>query len=138
MYNTDTYRTVLSFDTTQIPAGAAIKEVKLRVYRKSLSGTVNSVTVDMVSGAFGGTSTLQQSDYNAAASVTNIGTLGVPTANDTYTEITLPTSALSYINTSGRTQFRLKVNTTASFAANTLTFYGGEDGTYSPSLIVTY
>ncbi|UOY93349.1 PHB depolymerase family esterase [Ectobacillus sp. JY-23] len=138
MYNTDTYRTVLSFDTTQIPAGAAIKEVKLRVYRKSLSGTVNSVTVDMVSGAFGGTSTLQQSDYNAAASVTNIGTLGVPTANDTYTEITLPTSALSYINTSGRTQFRLKANTTASFAANTLTFYGGEDGTYSPSLIVTY
>lgn len=43
MYNTDTYRTILSFDTSSLPQGAVIKRATLRIYRKSLQ--VNSIEI---------------------------------------------------------------------------------------------
>lgn len=47
MYNTDTYRLILSFDTSNLPDGATIESATLRIYRQSLNGTVNNINVDI-------------------------------------------------------------------------------------------
>jgi len=139
MFNGDTYRTILSFDTSSLPDSAVIKEAKLRIYRKSLSGTVSSIKADIVKGYFGTASTLAQADYNAAISTgqADAFTLSVPAANNGYTEVALPGSVLQYINKTGKTQFRLKGVTNIDFTSDVLEIYGGEDANYYPRLVVT-
>ncbi|MBO8164185.1 MAG: PHB depolymerase family esterase [Brevibacillus sp.] len=136
MYNTDTYRVILSFDTSAIPAHATITSAKLRIYRKALSGSVSEITVDIKNGSFGSGSALEQGDYSASASAENIASLGVPGENNTYTEVDLPGSAFPYINKTGKTQFRLKAVSPADFSSDVLEIYGGEDSVYCPVLIV--
>lgn len=140
MYNTDTYRTILSFDTSSLPDNANITGAKLRIYRKSLSGTVNSISVDIASGYYGSSSALAQADYSAtpASGAANVATMSVPGANNSYSEVNLPASALGYINKTGKTQFRLKASTAANYASDVLEIYGGENSTYAPVLYVTY
>ncbi|NOV01186.1 extracellular catalytic domain type 1 short-chain-length polyhydroxyalkanoate depolymerase [Paenibacillus planticolens] len=138
MTNVDTYRTILSFDTSLLPSTATISSVKLRIYRKSLSGTVNSISLDIKNGFFGSVSGLEQGDYGAAASATGIATIAVPASNNAYTEVSLPSSAFTYINKTGRTQLRLKASTPADITSDVLEIYGGEDSTYAPQLIVNY
>lgn len=144
MYNTDTYRTILSFDTSSLPDNATIKGAKLRIYRKSLTGTVNNIRVDMIKSYFGNSSALEQGDYNAPVSANpangaiDVATLSVPGANDSYSEVELPTGALDFINKTGKTQFRLKASTAADFPSDVLEIYGGENSTYAPVLLVTY
>jgi poly(hydroxyalkanoate) depolymerase family esterase len=138
MYNIDTYRTILSFDTSALPDTATIDSVKLRVYRQALAGSVSGLSVDVINGSFGGSSALAQTDYSAAASAVGIASLGVPAANNSYSEVSLPGSAFTYVSKTGRTQFRLKATTAADFAQDLLTLYGGENSTYAPTLVVTY
>lgn len=135
MYNIDTYRGILSFDTSSLGT-TTISSAKLRIYRKSLTGTVSSIKVDIKSGFFGTASTLAQTDYSATASATDIATSSIPTANNAYVDITIPTTALQYINKSGKTQIRLKAVTTGSSTANALEIYGGEGGAYAAQLII--
>ena len=52
MYNGDTYRTILSYDTSSLSDSATISGAKLRIYRKSLTGTVSSVKADIIKGVF--------------------------------------------------------------------------------------
>jgi poly(hydroxyalkanoate) depolymerase family esterase len=137
MYNTDTYRAILSFDTSSLSGATTISDAKLRIYRKTLTGTVGTIYLDIKSGTFG-TASIEQSDYSAAASASGICTIAVPASNGAYTEVTIPSSALQYINKTGKTQFRLRATTTASLSSNTLEIYGGEDATYAPQLTVTY
>ena len=138
MFNLDTYRGFLSFDTSALPDTATITSVTLRVYRKSLQGTVSSIALDIRAGYFGISSSLAQADYNAAASSLSITTFTPPGANHQYVDITFPSSAYQYVNAIGQTQFRLRATTVANFASDVLTLYGGEDGTFAPSLIITY
>lgn len=141
MYNVDTYRGILSFDTSAIADGATVTEVKLRIYRKTLTGTIGSLKVDMIRGYFGTASTLAQADYSATIAVgtgaVDAFTMSVPSANNDYVEVTLPSSALQYVNKTGKTQFRIKSVTTANSASDVLEIYGGEDATYAPQLVVT-
>lgn len=51
-------------------------------------------------------------------------------------EINIPADSLSHINLNGKTQFRLKADTTAGFNANFIEFYGGETVQYAPVLII--
>ncbi|MGI9952784.1 PHB depolymerase family esterase [Moorellaceae bacterium AZ2] len=144
MYNSDTYRVILSFDTSGLPDNATITGAKLRIYRKSLSGTVNSISIDIVRGYFGSSSALEQSDYNAPVSANAAnGALAVatgapPGADNAYVDIAIPVHALEFINKTGRTQFRLRASTPADFASDVLEIYGGESGTYAPKLVVNY
>ena len=64
-------------------------------------------------------------------------TLGVPGADNGYTEVSLPESAFQFINKTGKTQFRLKGTTSIDFPSDVLEIYGGEDPNYYPRLIVT-
>jgi hypothetical protein len=65
------YKTVVSFDTSSIPDGATILSATVRLRRGSLTGTSpftthGSCQVDIVNGAFGGSTTLSGNDSNAA------------------------------------------------------------------------
>lgn len=137
-YNGDTYRTILSFDTSTLPDNAVIESVTLRVYRKSLSGTVNSISIDVKNGHFGTSSSLEQEDFNNAASSTGVATLTVPAANNGYSEVVLPAGIFDLINKTGKTQFRLKAATAADYASDLLEIYGGEGGSYAPVLYIVY
>ncbi|MGB3682787.1 MAG: hypothetical protein WA990_09925, partial [Rubrobacteraceae bacterium] len=136
MFNTDTYRTILSFDTGPLPDSAEIQTARLRVYRKGLSGSVGQVRVDVKDGAFG-TNGLEQGDYGAATRFPNVAALNVPASDKSYAEVSLPMSSLAAINTTGRTQFRLKASTAADFKRDVLEVYGGESA-YAPRLILGY
>ncbi|MGH2542264.1 MAG: PHB depolymerase family esterase, partial [Ardenticatenaceae bacterium] len=138
MYNQDTFRVILSFDSSALPEDATITGATLRLYRYSLQGSVSELSLDIRRGYFGTSSALARSDYSASASAYDVATLAVPVADNQYTEISLPLDALSSINTTGHTQFRLKATAPVNFASDVLTLYGGEDGAYAPSLWVTY
>ncbi|TYR81892.1 PHB depolymerase family esterase [Priestia megaterium] len=138
MYNTDTYRTILSFDTSSLPDSATVKSVKLKLYRKSLSGAVNDIHLAIKNGVFGTSSILEQGDYNAVPSASSIVSLPAPSANNAYTEVELPAAAFTNINQTGKTQMRLSSTTALDFASDVLEIYGGEDASYAPVLTVTY
>lgn len=136
MYNTNTYYSILSFDTSSLEA-TNIQSAKLRIYRKSLSGNVAGIKIDIKSGYFGTSSTLTQSDYGANASIVDVVTMNVPSRNNEYVEVELPSTALNYINKTGKTQFRLKGISSADFTSDILEIYGGDNIQYSPKLIIT-
>lgn len=138
MYNTNTYRVILSFNTSGLPDSATITGATLRIYRTSYQGTVSSIQVDIRSGYFGTSSSLVQTDYSATASATGIAVLSVPSANNTSSQVALPSSAFTYINKAGKTQLRLRGVTGVDYASDLLTIYGGENTTYAPVLIVAY
>ena len=135
MFNTDTYRTILSFDTSSLPDSAKVQNARLRVYRKNLSGSVREVRVDLKDGTFGN-SGLEQGDYGARATFPNVASLDVPNSDGSYTEVSLP-EGLTAINTTGKTQFRLKASTATDFKRDVLEVYGGKS-TYAPRLILDY
>ncbi|TYS01673.1 PHB depolymerase family esterase [Rossellomorea vietnamensis] len=133
MYNTDTYRGILSFDTSTL-GQTAIDSAIIRVYTKSLTGTVSSIQADIKKGTFG-TAAIEQQDFSALATLSNIASIQSPSA-DGYTDLVLSASALSQINKTGKTQFRLKATTTAGFNKNQIEFYGGENDSLSPVLLI--
>ncbi|WP_079505626.1 extracellular catalytic domain type 1 short-chain-length polyhydroxyalkanoate depolymerase [Mesobacillus jeotgali] len=141
MSNRDTFRTILSFDTSLLQDDANISSAKLRVYRKSLSGSVSSLSVSLVKGYWATSSNLEQGDYNAAPSPAgsiDFATMPIPVADNEYSEINIPVSLLDMVNKTGRTQFRLKADTLADFASDILNLYGGETPEFAPQLIVSF
>jgi poly(hydroxyalkanoate) depolymerase family esterase len=135
-FSQDTFRAILSFDTTTLPSGATIKGARLRVYRLAMLGTVSALHVDIKSGFFGATSAVEQADYASPATASDVAVLPVPAANGAYSEVTLPASALGAINPAGRTQFRLRAVTTSGFLQNVLQL--DSVGAQSPTLTVDY
>ncbi len=133
MYNTDTFRGILSFDTSSL-AQTTVESATVRLYIKSLTGTVSSISADIKNGTFG-TAGIEQSDYSALASLSNVTGIQSPPASG-YIDLELPASALAQINKNGKTQFRLKAVTTPGFSTNQIEFYGGGSGELSPVLIV--
>lgn len=103
MYNTDTYRTILSFDTSSLPDDASITDVSLKIYRKSSTGNISSLKGDIKSGVFGTSSALEQIDYQASPSISAAFQMSVPSFDNGYTTIQLPSSLLGYMNRNGKT-----------------------------------
>ncbi len=132
MYNTDTYRGILSFDTSTL--SEPIQSAKLRLYTKSIQGTISSIKIDIKQGVFGNSSMIEQVDYSDPATKSNIISF-IPSGGD-YIDVEIPDNSLSHINRNGITQFRLKAETTASFNSNIIEFYGGETVPYAPKLII--
>ncbi|MGD6846171.1 PHB depolymerase family esterase [Rossellomorea aquimaris] len=133
MYNTDTFRGILSFDTSVIEQ-MTVESATIRLYTKSLTGTVPSITMDIKSGTFG-SAAIESSDYSASPSLTNI-TSFQPPATSSYIDVEIPAATISQLNKNGKTQFRLKAVTVAGFTANQVEFYGGGNGGTSPTLII--
>ncbi|MFU7591907.1 PHB depolymerase family esterase [Priestia sp. RMT2NF4] len=138
MYNTDTYRTILSFDTSSLPDDASITDVSLKIYRKSSTGNISSLKGDIKSGVFGTSSTLEQIDYQASPSISAAFQMSVPSLDNGYTTIQLPSSLLGYMNRNGKTQFRLSSSGSADFLSDVVEIYGGDNPAYAPTLTVSY
>ena len=131
MFNTDTYRTILSFDTSSL-ADKTVSLAKLVLYTKSSTGTINNITVDSKHGHFGSSASIERTDYSASATNLTIATNTIiPHSNGERMEFVIPVSAL---NADGLTQLRLRAGTTAGFTSNLLEIYKDENEDYIPYL----
>ncbi|MGB1307577.1 MAG: T9SS type A sorting domain-containing protein [Oceanihabitans sp.] len=111
---TNSYKGILSFDTSSIPDDATIDKVSLYLIRNNAnennpftSGALGAAQIDVKTGNFG-TANVENSDYNEAADALNAGCFqGSVTANDYALRIDLDAAGLAAINNSGNTQFRI-------------------------------
>jgi carboxypeptidase T len=142
------YRTVVSFDTSSIPDGATIVSVTLRLLRGSLTGTNPFTThgtcwVDVQNGSgFSGSTTLQNADFQAAATAVHAATLSNAASNGIWSTGSLNAAGLAAVNKIGTTQLRVSFNLDDNDDTGNdyLGYYSGENGTAGnrPQLVVTY
>ncbi len=140
-------RVIASFDTSTIPAGASITSATLRFNRVGLSGanpfgTLGRLLADVQSGGFGGSTALQASDFQAAATAPASASLSNPATNGAWSTGALDAAGLAALNRTGRTQVRLafEVHDNANAISDRIQLATGEqaDATLRPELDVTY
>ncbi len=141
------YRSILSFTTSTLPDTAVITAATLKIKQYSATGGATfgmfqGLLIDILKGPFG-TSALQTTDFQSAASKTGVGPFTAPAVGGWYA-FNLTTSQ-AYINKaatgSGLTQFRLrfKLDDNNNAIANYISFYSGNALTASrPQLIIQY
>jgi hypothetical protein len=139
------FRTILDFTTSALPDNAVVIGATLKVKELSVTGidpfaTHKNVLVDISKGTFG-VSTLQETDFQATASMDSAGTMfNKPVDNWFSAELNIP--ALKYINATGQTQFRLRfeIDDNDDLGADTIKFYSGDTAVfdYRPILQVEY
>lgn len=142
------YKTVVSFDTSSIPDGATIVSVTLRLLRGSLTGTNPFTThstcwVDVQNASgFSGSTTLQNGDWQAAATAVQAASLSNAASNGVWSTGTLNAAGIAALNKTGTTQLRVYFNTgdNDDTGNDYLGYYSGENGTAAnrPQLVVTY
>jgi hypothetical protein len=114
-------RSILSFDTSNIPDNAIIVKAFLTVTYSSIyldpwtSPTGNSLVLDVKSGYFGTTANTETADYTFAATADNVASIAKFTSG-TKASTDFNASGLSAINKTGKTQLKLRFlnNQTAS------------------------
>ena len=139
------YRSILSFDTADIPDNAIILKVKLRVKKAGLVGTNpfkthKGLRVDISRSNFGTFPQLQRSDFQVKASRTLVGRFSSRANSGWYTS-NLSNAAYSRINKTGVTQFRLRFykDDNNDNSADYFKFYSGDAIiAYRPQLVVDY
>lgn len=116
------YKGILSFDTSAIPDDAVINSLSLYMIRKGsnatnpfTSGAIGAATLEIKNGTFG-TINIENSDFSATADANNAGCFqGSVTANGFALRIDLNEAGIAAINKTGNTQFRISFpNTNAS------------------------
>jgi Tol biopolymer transport system component len=136
------YRAILSFDTT-LPEGAVITGATLKFKYAGKTGTLpfsthGKLLVDVKKGAFSNNPALQKGDFNAGANKNALFSLGKSTG--WFTKM-FSAGQLTYINTSGVTQFRLRFakDDNNDFDADFLKIHSGNASEANrPQLIVEY
>jgi hypothetical protein len=139
------YRGILHFGTSSLPDDAVIYSIMLRIKRQGVTGTNpfkthGALLVDIRSGAFGSSSSLQLSDFQAAASQNMAGMLSKSSVGGWHT-VVLSHTAHPYLNLTGDTQLRLrfKKDDNNDLGADFLRMHSGNAGTSNrPQLIVEY
>ncbi len=140
------FKGILSFDTSSLPDTATITSVKVKMRRNSVSGTDPFTThgdlvLDIKNGSFGAVS-LEKSDFEAVATLTNVATFTKPTVNGQWAEALLPSNAFSVVNPTGKTQVRVYFTTDDNddLGNDYLSFTSGNNSTssYRPVLEVVY
>lgn len=141
---------IVSFDTSAIPANATITGVTLRLQQRGNLvndpfGDLGVLYADIAPfNGFGGSYTLESSDFEAPAAANNVISLSETTANDEWSTGDLGASHFNLINRNGFTQFKIHFQ----FAddndrrSDLFRFSSSDDGTNNqppaPELIVTY
>lgn len=152
------YRSILSFDVRQIPDGATIHSMKLRLRVGDVPANlaaIDDVILEIrqnstdAENIFGTSSDLQNADFagptSAPAAVT-VATIPVTTVMPYQVlEITIPSSFHNYVKPSGvgrtRVQFRIKPSASpGAGTADILGFYAGDTNNmdYKPVLEIVY
>lgn len=141
------YKSVVAFDTSSIPDGATILSVTLRLRRGTLSGTSPFTThgncwVDVQTGGFSGSTTLQTGDFQATATAVQATSLTNAATNGAWSEGSLNAAGRSAIDKAGTTQLRVYFNLDDNDdnGNDYLGYYSGNDTTSAnrPQLVVTY
>lgn len=139
------YRGILSFNTGSLPDGAVIQSAVIKIKQSGAPlganpfNVLGKLMVDVRKGPFG-TSALAVTDFQAAASASQVGTFGkTPTAG--WYSVTLNLSGRNNVNTMGLTQFRLyfSKSTNNDAIANLMKFLSGNSAASTqPQLIIKY
>jgi hypothetical protein len=141
------YKTVVSFDTSSIPDGATIVSATLRLRRGTLSGTNPFTThgtcwADVQPGGFSGSTTLQNGDFEAAATAVQAASLTNAATDGAWSEGTLNAAGLAAVNKTGATQLRIyfALDDNDDTGNDFLGYYSGDNATAAnrPQLVVTY
>jgi hypothetical protein len=139
-------RTIVSFDTSSLPDNAVITAATLKLKCGFITNTPSalgaiSVAIKNTSTGFNNSLALQNADFEAAASMSGVGTLGYPSGVGAWSIASLTTNGTSRIAKTNHTQFRLSFATgdDADTADDYLGFYSGEAAAADrPVLEVTY
>ncbi len=140
-------KSVVSFDTSSIPDTATITSATLRLVRGTSSGTNPFTThgacqVDIKTGFFGAEQGLVDSDWQAAATSTNVGSLSNAASNGAASTASLNAAGLAAINKTGVTQlkFYFTLDDNDDGASDYLGYYSGDNATATnrPTLTVVY
>lgn len=142
------YKSILSFDTSSIPAGATIQSATLRLRRGTVRGSnpftngFGQCLVDVNSGGFSGSTAIQGSDFQAPATATAAAALTAPASNGDWSEGVLNAAGVAAVNASGTTQFRVyfEVDDNDNGADDHMGYYSGDNSNAAnhPQLVVTY
>src|SRR4029077_10416089 len=141
------YKSVVSFDTSSIPDGATILSATVRLLRGSLTGTSPFTThgtcwIDVSTGGFSGSTTLQTGDFQATATAVPATSLSAHAANGAWSTGSLNTAGLAAVNKTGTTQLRVYFNLDDNddLGNDYMGYYSGDNGTAAnrPQLVVTY
>ena len=140
------YRSILSFNTSDLPDDAVITKVKVKIMKQGLVGTDPFTThgplrVDIRKPFFGAAATLEIGDLQAAAQAGAVASFGTTPTGAWYIG-TMSAAGLPFVNLTGTTQLRLRFNLDDNndLGADYVSFYSGNDATVSnrPQLIVQY
>lgn len=138
------YRSILSFDTSALPDNAVITSAVLRVrqYGKIIGvnpfNVLGSLRISIRTGVFG-SAALEASDFQAAPTLTPVGTFSASPVNFWYSA-SLISPGRNRINKIGITQFRLafSLDDNNNLASNYITFVSGNAANNKPELVITY
>ncbi|MGH9248554.1 MAG: choice-of-anchor B family protein [Acidimicrobiales bacterium] len=141
------YKTVVSFDTSSLPDAATIVSATLRLRRGTVSGTNPFTThgtcrVDVQTGGFGGSTSLQTGDFQAAATAVQAASLSNAASNGTWSEGGLNAAGLAAVNKTGTTQLRVyfALDDNDDGGNDYIGYYSGNNSSSAnrPQLVVTY
>jgi hypothetical protein len=131
---------ILSFNTTTLDPLQNIVDASIFLKRSDLNGPnliAEDLYLEIKSGYFGATLQLELDDFNADSDSSSIAcTYGTVDENDAWLRVDLPQGLLSFINTSGTTQFRLNYNNVNS--GNYFKFYNTTNNEQQAILDVKY
>lgn len=138
-------KTIVSFDTSQIPVGADITDAVLRLrYARSPGANPFDVfapcVIDVNTGGFNNNVALESADFDAPATSTTAGTLSAVVRSNEWSEASLNSAGLGAINRSGYTQIRAycTVEDNGDSTQDTANFASGETAQYAPELVISY
>jgi hypothetical protein len=145
------YRSILHFPTLHLPDNAVITKAILMMKVQSITGTDpftthGNIFIDIRSGPFGsfgpfGIKALQNSDFEAPASLYNVGQIQSNSVGGWYWAMLDP-MAFSAIDKTGITQIRLafQVDDNDDLGADFISFYSGDfvDQRDRPHLMIEY
>jgi hypothetical protein len=140
------YRSILSFNTINLPDTAVILSATLKLKRQAVAGidpmsTHGYLVLDIKKPYFGAASALGSDDFGAAAGLSSGGWMGKTPVGDIYTGVLAP-QAFPFINKTGLTQLRLRfqIDDNNNNIADYIGFYSGNaiTASYRPVLQIVY
>jgi hypothetical protein len=141
--NNQEYRSIVHFDTANLPNTAVISKATLTLRRQSFKGNVKplgNLVVDLKQKNFGSSASVALNDFEATAGKLSVGALRAVGKTSTYSAV-LSTTGRSNISKTAATQFKIHFTTDDNNdkGDDYLSFFSGNASSSSrPSLTIEY